>query len=475
MSEASGLWNVSKCGLLEVLIFIFTLFFGTWTIISAKTVMSMSGTNGTTVEDKDGTHHQSSELFQEPMLLTFVMFLGMAFCLLVNVLLEFFKTSYPGYNFAGLFGETMSIVPYDGETYIIPEAIIIPPSKISLSTYLKLAIPTMLDLGGTVFGYLGLVYIDASLYRMLMGSGIVFVALMRQHVMKESLHNFQWVGVFWNVVSVFVVGGAALLASRGSGDNAGSNGGVSFVETLYGVSLVIVGSLLQSMEYVFSEAMMKVDVPVPPLLLVGMIGLWGVIFSIFIMFPIGYALPGVDNGSFENPFNTWAILVNSRNIQVALFVYFIVSFLYNIFSFLCMFWLNSIWNCILDNFRSIFVWATQLLIYYCLNPKFGESWTMYSYLQIAGLVVLLYGTAIYNAPNDGSLLLKGQWWAFGIDLSEEYAMILSQQKQDDLRAGSGTASTDCTHVEKVEDGQDDIWAIKGTDLEEALLTGNGIV
>lgn len=34
---------------------------------------------------------------------------------------------------------------------------------------------------------MGLQYLDASVYQMLRGSGIVFVALMKQHVMKEHL------------------------------------------------------------------------------------------------------------------------------------------------------------------------------------------------------------------------------------------------------------------------------------------------
>ena len=475
MSEASRLSNASTCGLSEILICFFTLFFGTWTTISAKTVVSMSGTNGTIVEDKDGTHHQSSELFKEPMLLTFVMFLGMAFCLVVHVLLEFVKILHTGYNFgthAGLLEETMSLVSGDGETYIIPEAIIIYTSKIPLSTYLTIAIPAMLDLGGTLLSFIGLCYINASVSRMLMGSGIVFTALMRQHVMKESLHNFQWVGVFWNIVGVFVVGGEALFASQGLGDEAGSNGGVTFVDSLYGVSLVIVGSLLLSMDFVSIEAMMKADVSVPPLLLIGMIGLWGVFFSVFIMFPIGYALPGDDNGSYENLFNTWAILVHSRNIQMVLFIYSVSTFLYTYFYALLMFQLGSIWGCILDNFRPITVWATQMLIYYFVNPKFGESWTAYSYLQIAGLVVLLYGTAIFNAPNYGGLTLEGQWWAFGINFSEEYYIILNQQRQDNLRTDDVTVTTHSTIVETEEES---LGAINGKDLKEPLLTGNGIV
>lgn len=50
------------------------------------------------------------------------------------------------------------------------------------------------------------------------------------------------------------------------------------------------------------------------------------------------------------------------------------------------------------------------------------------------MTVLLYGTAIYNAPNDGSLLLKGQWWAFGIDLSEEYDAIIKELEDADTDA-----------------------------------------
>ena len=64
----------------------------------------------------------------------------------------------------------------------------------------------------------------------------------------------------------------------------------------------------------------------------------------------------------------------------------------------------------------------------------AEMWTPFSYIQIVGMGVLLYGTAIYNSPNDGSLLLEGQWWAFGIDLSEEYNAIRLEQEEADVDA-----------------------------------------
>jgi hypothetical protein len=36
------------------------------------------------------------------------------------------------------------------------------------------------------------------------------------------------------------------------------------------------------------------------------------------------------------------------------------------------------------------------------------------------MFVLLYGTAVYNAPNEGSIRLEGQWYALGMNLKEEY-------------------------------------------------------
>ncbi len=50
------------------------------------------------------------------------------------------------------------------------------------------------------------------------------------------------------------------------------------------------------------------------------------------------------------------------------------------------------------------------------------------------MAVLLYGTAIYNAPNDGSLLLEGQWWALGINLSEEYDEIRREREAAEIDA-----------------------------------------
>jgi hypothetical protein len=99
---------------------------------------------------------------------------------------------------------------------------------------------------------------------------------------------------------------------------------------------------------------------------------------------------------------------------------------------LVTFMLNSVWHAILDNFRPITVWLTGLFIYYAISPSFGEAWTQWSYIQVAGMIVLLYGTAVYNAPNAGSVLLEGQWYSLGLDFASEYELIRSQEEEQNL-------------------------------------------
>jgi len=271
--------------------------------------------------------------------------------------------------------------------------------------------------------------LDVSVYQMLRGSGIIFVALMKQYVLKDHLHKYHWVGVFWNVVSVVIVGGTAMLASGGDGEGR-NNSNTS--QTFWGVCLLMAGAFVQAVQFVFEEHVMTMDVPAPPLLLIGMEGLWGTILGICVMYPLGYYLPGSDHGSYEDPFNTWAMFTHSKNIQIAFFIYFFAIFFYNLFAVLVTFKLSSVWHAILDNFRPITVWGTDLFIFYFISPLFGEVWTQWSYLQIFGMAVLLYGTAIYNAPNAGSLLLEGQWWAFGINLSREYEEIKRELEEAEI-------------------------------------------
>lgn len=260
------------------------------------------------------------------------------------------------------------------------------------------------------------------------GGAIVFVAFLKHFALQHHLRKFQWVGVFWNVVSILIVGLVAMLNSA-SGDSS-ANGGRNPV---VGVFLILLGAFVQSLQYAFEEKVMTMDIPAPPMLLIGMEGLWGSLLCLFVLYPACYHLPGSDHGSIENPFNTWVMIKNSTEVQQVFLMYFLSILCYNVLACLVTFMLNSVWHAILDNFRPISVWGTDLVIFYFITKTLGESWTVWSWLQLMGMGVLLYGTAIYNAPNSGSILLKGGWQSCMLDFSEEYQAI-QDELEDDLDA-----------------------------------------
>jgi hypothetical protein len=81
---------------------------------------------------------------------------------------------------------------------------------------------------------------------LLLSQGIIFVAIMKQHVLKDHLFKFQWVGVVYNVVSVFMVGSTAIL-SEGKKAHADVDDSSSAGLALLGVLFVMLGALVQAM------------------------------------------------------------------------------------------------------------------------------------------------------------------------------------------------------------------------------------
>lgn len=425
----------AKCGLFEQIIFFTAILAGTACSICSKVMMQIKGSNS----------EGEQQVFGKPIFQTFGMFVGMLFALVMHWVVIAFKIPFPGYSHyeeaQGSSDEENGNGRAKSSTYgatdkketdtLLQKKTSKPLSRDTpVWMYFFLAIPSVFDLGATALCMMGLLYLDVSVYILLRGSGIIFVALMKQHVLGDHLFRFQWLGVGWNVVSVIMVGSTAILNSKDDTRLVDPH------QAALGVFFVLAGAFVQSLQFVFEEKVMHMDIPAPPLLLVGMEGFWGTVLSLVIVYPIAYYLPGNDHGSYEDPFNTWYMFLHNTNIQIAFVIYFVTIFCYNLFAILVTYLLNSVWHGILDNFRPITVWGTDLLIYYFIigTGEFGEPWTRWSWIQVAGLFVLLYGTSIYNAPNSGSIKMDGSWYALGINLQSEYDKLEEEQREHELDA-----------------------------------------
>jgi len=351
------------CDLRAALVFIIGLIAGTGCTIASKALFQVYAVGS------DGEVQQ----FKPPLFQTWVMFVGMAFALPAHFANEWYRRRTA--------------------TQEELKAIEAEP-KVTAQTYALLAVPSVFDLIATCLMVLGLLYTNASIWMLLRGGGIVFVALMKHFVLHDKLVTSMWAGVGIIALGVCFVGSASMI---GASSEDSAEGDESTSNAVFGVLITLAGTFVQSVQYVYEETVMSGDVAAPPWLLIGMAGVTGTLLSTVILYPLVWLLPGDDNGSYEDPINTFTMLSNSPAASALALTFCVLVFILNSFSVLVTYMMSSVWHAILDNFRPVTIWIVQLSIYYTFSHgQYGEAWTDGSYLQLAGMALLLVGTAVYN-------------------------------------------------------------------------------
>ena len=61
--------------------------------------------------------------------------------------------------------------------------------------------------------------------------------------------------------------------------------------------------------------------------------------------------------------------------------------------------LGAVFRTVLETMRTLFVWLVDLALFYG-GFGLGESWTIYSWIQAAGFVVLVCGTLVYQKGDE---------------------------------------------------------------------------
>jgi drug/metabolite transporter (DMT)-like permease len=270
--------------------------------------------------------------------------------------------------------------------------------RIPRKMYFLLALPAAFDLIATFFANIGLLYVTVSVFQLMKCTVIIFVAVLKVFVLHDRLRGYMWIGIALNTLAALMVGATSFADSESQvNNNPDSSPG-------FGIFMIVLSCLIQACQYVFEEKLMDEGDSAPPLIVVGMEGIWGLILTTFVVYPIAYLVPGNDFGSNERFDDAYTMLMNSSLAQTITIIYVIVILGYNVFAVSVTYLLNSIWHAILDNFRPITVWGTDLLLFYVFTQgTFGEAWTRWSWLQLAGMITLLTGTAIYN----GTIKLPG--------------------------------------------------------------------
>jgi len=148
---------------------------------------------------------------------------------------------------------------------------------------------------------------------------------------------------------------------------------------------------------VVEELLMK-DMAAPPMLVVGMEGVWGCIIMLAVCFPILGALPGSDvGGCQENLQNDFEMVKNSKQLQKVIVIYLISVLTFNIAGMMVTYKLSAVHRTLLEASRTAVIWALDLGIHAQMpDSPYGEAWNKWSWLQLAGFFLLVIGQATYG-------------------------------------------------------------------------------
>lgn len=247
--------------------------------------------------------------------------------------------------------------------------------------------PAICDCLATSMMNIGLNLTYASVFQMLRGSVVIFTGIFSVIFLGRKLYCFHWVGMF------FVLCGLALVGLSSVIDSTGSDAGAR--NPVLGNIFVIFAQLIVAGQMVIEEKFVA-GYNVPALLAVGLEGFFGfVIVAILVagMFyvnaPDALQAPGL-NGKMEDVIDAVTMIGNSAAIAVALGGNVISIAFFNFFGISVTKEMSATTRMVLDSLRTVVIWLV------CLALGWETFKLKEGLMQIAGFVVLLSGTCIYN-------------------------------------------------------------------------------
>jgi drug/metabolite transporter (DMT)-like permease len=340
------------------------LFSGTFTTIFGKSLYETNG-RGSEYCDMNDDDNKDCD-FNKPWFTVFVMKFSMSLCLVLY------------YAFG--WGKDNPNAPHP-----------------SWSTIKAVAFPASLDLLNTTLGNVGLLWVNSSIYQMTRGSVVIFSAILSVKYLGRTLRSFHYWSIVFVLVAVIVVGFAGVMSSSGDDDSSGG-------AVILGLGFILAAQLVTAVQFIAEESLMNnPKTTLDPVALVGFEGLWGLLYFT-VLAPMLTLTPRSDLQVstiwHEDFIDTFVQLSNSSALCWLCFGYFCTILMYNISANIVTQTLSAVVRSILEACRVIGVWVVGLLFYYTGKGAIttvGEEWSNWSYLELGGFIVLMYGTFAYKA------------------------------------------------------------------------------
>jgi len=262
------------------------------------------------------------------------------------------------------------------------------------------AAPAIFDLLATAFCCMGMLYIPASIWQMLKGGSVIFCGILSVTFLKRDLYAYHWLGLTLCVCGLCTVGLSNVMG------NSQQPNKQSPAELIFGMSLVMLGQVVQAAQVIAEEYLMK-DVDLPAMQIVGWEGFWGTLCMVLVVYPLLWKIPGDDHGHFEDVQDTFVMISNSTPLFILVLVYLFSCGSFNASGIAVTGALSATHRMMMDASRTSVIWLFGLVVFQ-LNPSspYGEAWTSYSYLQLVGFLILVAGQSVYG----GMLRVPGLYY-----------------------------------------------------------------
>jgi hypothetical protein len=249
--------------------------------------------------------------------------------------------------------------------------------------YLKLVIPGICNLCNSAMRWASLLFVPASVAEILIsGLELVLSVCAARIIRKVLVLRTRWIGVSLITFGLVSVGIANALSQGKRSTTTGDN--------MFVGNLLIVGQCVMSVTQDMAEELFMDVAGYPATLILGMEGLFGLIFGILLYYPLASIFG-------ENMENTWDTLTSSslnRRCAFGLTIVFTVTGIFNIMATAVT---SSMTRNVWKNCRTMLVWLTLLLIYYASgNVTLGEPWLVPdSFAILGGFLIMLTGIYVY--------------------------------------------------------------------------------
>lgn len=342
----------------------------------------------TCVEDCDDP--KNAKYFEQPIWQTFNMFVGETLCYILVYAILIWE-----YHQARRYAP----LAVDGTLTANSEGIENADVKVEELTGRRVYLfwlPTLCDICGTTLMNVGLIYTTASVYQMLRGAVVLFTGSFSVLFLRHHLYAYHWFSLFLVVLGVSIVGMSSILFPSAEKkfdsligtlepNNAHTSDGSAALEASIGVFFVIFAQVFTASQFVIEEKIME-RYHVKPLRAVGLEGIFGLstvgIGAIILHFAIGIHHPG---GYFDISTGLNQILSFRQVWITGIAICFSIAF-FNFFGLSVTTTLSATSRSTIDTSRIVLVWVVSLFL----------GWESFSWIQVTGFVVLVYGTFIFN-------------------------------------------------------------------------------